>query len=386
MRAPDPVGGAPRPDVRLPDLPQSSWIGVRLIRRAITLMFLLLGLLAAVAALVLVLFEVELTVKGRGVLEPVRVWPVRSQEAGLVAEVLAESGDTVRPGQPLVRLDSLLVVSEIERLRQQQRALRVAYEQARATYPVEERRGGSARSLAEARRLRARADLRDQLSQHQVAGSPDSVLRSYTPGTHVAIDRAVSDVLGAEADVRAADAQTDLAALKRLDLPQREAEMGELAAQLRLSEAKLRRLVVRAPAEGVVKTDRLERLVGAPVAAGELLMELTEPRDWRVDLHVSEQEVHEVRVGDRVSVEIEAFKADGRERIGGRVVTVASEPAAADAASPRVTYRVGVRLDEADVERIGRDRLRAGYLVEGKVVTDTGRIWELVWRYLRRSR
>ena len=372
--------------VELPVLPPSGWIGVRLIRRAITLMLLLLGVLATGAVLAMVLLEADLTVTGRGVLEPVRVWPVRSQEAGLVVRVLVESGDTVRAGQTLVRLDSLALAGEIEKLRLRERSLRVAYRQARAALPAEAERGGSALSLAESHRLRARAELRDQLSQFEIQGSPDSVLSRYTAGTHVAIDRALAEVQGAEADIRSARAARELAELKRLDLPQREAEIEEVSAQIRLGDARLRRLAVRAPADGVVKTDRLERLLGAPVAAGDLLLELAEPRDWRVDLRVSEQDVHEVHVGDRVNVEIEAFKTRGRERLGGRVASIAAEPAQPEVPGARAAYRVSVRLDEADVERAGRDRLRAGYLVEGKIVTDTGRIAELVWRYLRGPR
>lgn len=382
-----PAPPSPPGDFRLPDLPQSSWVGVRLIRRAIMLMFLLLGVLLLGGALVLVLFTADLTVEGRGVLEPVRVWPVRSQEEGLVAQILVESGDTVRAGQPLVRLDSLGVAGEIERLRLQERALRAAYTQARANYPVTRRQGGNARSLAEAHHLKARADLRDQLSQFDIPGDPDSVLASYTPGTHVSIDRALSEVMGAEADVRDAAAQEELAVLKRLEFPEREAAIAQVAAQVRLNEARMRRLLVRAPADGVVKTDQLERLVGASIAAGDLLMELTEPRDWRVDLHVSERDVHEVRVGNRVKVEIEAFRAGGREQIGGRVTSIAAEPLKSDAAAESgVAYRVSVRLEAADVERVGRDRLRTGYLVDGKIVTDSGRIALLVWRYLRRPR
>ncbi|MBV9773702.1 MAG: HlyD family efflux transporter periplasmic adaptor subunit [Gemmatimonadetes bacterium] len=381
-----PADAPPGADPRLPELPQSDWIGARLIRRAVTLMFVLVGVLGLAGALALVLVRADLTVSGRGVLEPVRLWPVRSQEPGLVARVLVESGDTVRAGQPLVRLDSLQLAGEIEKLRLQERALEVAYLQARATLPVERRRQESALSLAESRRLKAQADLREQLSQFEIAGSPDSVLKRYVPGTHVAIDRVLSDVEGADADIRSARAQEELTELKRLDFPQRAAEVEQVAAQLRLAEARMRRLVVRAPADGIVKTDRLERLVGAPVAAGDLLMELAEPREWRVDLSVSEQDVHEVHPGDRVNVEIEAFRARGRERLGGRVTSVAAEPAAAQGASPQVAYRVSVRLDEADVERVGRDRLRAGYLVEGKIVTDTGLVAQLLWRYLRRPR
>jgi multidrug resistance efflux pump len=373
-------------EFQLPDLPQSQWFGARVIRRAITLILGILLTLAAGTALVLAFFRADVTVEGVGVLEPVRVWPVRSREVGLVADLLVRSGDTVRAGQPLVKLDSLLVAGEIEKLRLQERSLRAALAQARAAYPAERRQGESARSQAESNRLRARAALRDELSRFEIAGSPDSVMRSYTPGTHISIDRALADVMGADAELRAADARTELAGVKRFDLAQREAQIEEASAQRRLAEARLGRLVVRAPAAGVVKTDRLERLVGAPVAAGDLLMEITEPRDWAVDLRVSEQKVYEVHVGDPVKVEIGAFRANQRERIAGRVASIAAEPVPAEGEAGGVAYRVRVRLAPDDVERIGRGRLRAGYLVEGKIVTGNGRLGELLWRYVRGSR
>jgi hypothetical protein len=46
-------------------------------------------------------------------------------------------------------------------------------------------------------------------------------------------------------------------------------------------------------------------------------------------------------------------------------------------------YRVTIMLNESEIESVGRDRLREGYSVEGKIITRSGRIISLLWSYLR---
>ncbi|MBV9774371.1 MAG: efflux RND transporter periplasmic adaptor subunit [Gemmatimonadetes bacterium] len=382
--------GGPHPP-RLPDPPVGSELTGRLLRRAVNVLFALLLVLMAGAAAVAFLVEVDDTVDGSGVLLPRRVWPVRAIEPGIVRRVLVGTGDRVRAGELLVQLDSLKLATELAQLRAQYDSRRIQLDRAEAALPYELRQKSAAREESEAKRLAVRADLREALLNYSVPGDPDSVLARYRPGSHVVIDRTLSQLRVADAGVRDAEAQEALGGLEALDLRRQRAELRQLAVQIRSTEEELARLSIRAPAAGIVATERLERLPGAFTHEGDSLMEILEPGSWRADVLVSERDVHEVHVGDPARVEIRAFRAATRELVEGRVRSVAAEPAdagtqgAAGPPAPGDRYRVTIDLDPAAVERIGVARMRMGYTVEGKIVTGRRRIAEMVWRYLRKQ-
>lgn len=374
----------------LPDPPVGSELTGRLLRRAVDVLFVLLLVLVAGAAAVAFLVEVDETVDGTGVLLPRRVWPVRAVEPGLVRRIAVETGDTVRPGQLLVQLDSLRLATELAQLRAQYDSRRLQLDRAAAALPYELRQKIAAREESEAKRLAVRADLREALLNYSVPGDPDSVLARYRAGSHVAIDRTLSQLRIADAGVRDAEAQEALGGLAALDLRRQRADLRQLAVQIRATEEELERLSVRAPAAGIVATEKLERLLGAFTHEGDSLMEIVEPGSWRADVLVSERDVHEIHVGDPARVEVRAFRAATRELMEGRVRSVASEPAEAGAQGIERTpvqsdrYRVTIDLDPAGVERVGLARMRPGYTVEGKIVTGRRRIAEMIWRYLRK--
>jgi hypothetical protein len=130
------------------------------------------------------------------------------------------------------------------------------------------------------------------------------------------------------------------------------------------------------------------------VRQGDILFEVAEIDEWRVQLLVGQQDIHEIQRGDEAKVEIVAFKSEKKDLLYGRVESVASEPIGGSSTGPsgasgprsasaRGMYRVTVVLDPSEIESVGRARLREGYTVEGKIITRSGRIVTLVWRYLR---
>ncbi|MBV9109146.1 MAG: efflux RND transporter periplasmic adaptor subunit, partial [Gemmatimonadetes bacterium] len=187
-------------------------------------------------------------------------------------------------------------------------------------------------------------------------------------------------------------AEGGLQELSRFDREKLDTQMDQLRAQISALRARLAQLAIAAPVDGVVLTEQLQRLNGAFVREGEQLMELGDIQKWQVQLNVPERDVHKIRLGDSVKVELPAFDESERRRLGGRVEYIAPEPlsaqgsgdpgGAAPAPVPSGFYRVTATLDRKQLEKMGIDKFRRGYTVQGNVITRSGRIMTLLWNYL----
>lgn len=373
--------------LRLPAIDRTAIPSYGIARRAQSL--ILSGMLALlVAALVTSLVvHVDLNVDSAGAVQPIRTWPVRPLSGGVIVDITARTGDFVKRGQSLAQLDTLSASSELRNLRLQLAEGRAALQHARVTVPTsimeqQERIVGFERAV-----LRAQASLRERLIDVGLRPNTDSVLAAYKPGTHQMIDLALADLRAAEADLRAG--QSALARLRAdsMDLARRAFTLGRIEEDIGRVGAVRQRMTITAPVSGTILTDQLERRLGELVQAGEQLLEIGEVNQWRVDLFVSERDVHDVKPGQRVSIDIPALEGlDGR-RLNGRVVSVAPQPAVPPGiptpAPTAAGYRITAALDSAQVRSMGLETLRTGYAVRGRIITRSGTVAALTVAYLR---
>jgi HlyD family secretion protein len=378
--------------LRLPSLPHEGQPGSRFVLRAVSLTMLTLGALFVIALLVAVLVKMDVTVKAGGVLEPVRLYPLRAMEGGPVREVYVQTGDTVHRGQVLARLDTLEISGQIAQLRAQLRATEVDRLRSASADPLQQRQSAERAGQARARLSSSMAALRQRMVEYDLGTNADSLLAHYLPGRHVALDEAVGEVRSAQADIRLSAGEGDIQARSRFDRVKLGSQMDQLSAQITTLEARKERLSLVAPTNGVVLTEELERLPGTFVRAGDQIIELADLNDWRVQLTVSERDVHRIALGDSVKVDLPAFDQSEREQLGGRVVYVSPEPLTAQAPAggatgpattlPTGSYRVIATLRRSQLERMGIEKFRRGYTVQGHVITRSGRIITLLWNYL----
>lgn len=380
--------------LRLPHLGDEGQPGGRFVKRAVSITLSVIGLLILTGVLVSMLVTMDVTVKSAGVLEPVSVWPIRAQAAGPVHEVLVRSGDTVKAGDVVIRLDALALETQLAQLEAQHAAARIDRDRSLAGTPMERRQQQERRDAAQARLTRARAVLMQRMVEHGFGTNADSLLAAWRPGGHVMLDQAVGDVRAAEADIRLNSTETDMLALRGFDERRAATEMERLQAQIREVRERIDRTTIAAPSDGVVLTEQVERLAGAYVREGETLMEVGELGEWRVTMLVPERDVHKISLGDRVRLEVQAFGQRDRRQLEGRVSHVSAEPfsapAGAEAGAAQAAraptgpglYRVVASLDRAQVQREELDRFRRGYSVQANVVTRSGRIAELGWAYI----
>lgn len=385
--------GAPKNVIplRLPEMHDDAQPGARFVRRAVGSTLGLLAFLVVAGLLVASLVKMDVTVKAVGTLEPVRIHPVRAMEGGAIREVLVATGDTVEAGKTVIRLDTLALATSLAQLEAQYRTAEIDRRRSSTADPLERSQGAERTASARARLSSSMAALRQRMIEYDLGSNPDSLLAAHRPGRHVAIDQAVGEVRAAEAELRLSGRQIGMQDLTAFDRAKLDAQMAQLQAQIRATRERLDRLEVRAPITGVVLTEEIEKLPGAVVAEGTPLLEIADPREWRVELRVSERDANRIEIGDSVKVEVQAFDQDERELLGGRVIYVSQEPLGAGgqgaggaAAAPTAgtgQYRVLATLDRAQLQGES-GRFRRGYTVQGNVITRSGRIITLLWNYV----
>lgn len=376
--------------LRLPEIPDEGQPGSRFVRRAVSMTLAVVAGLAVAALAVSALVKMDVTVKAGGVLEPVGLYPIRALESGPVRQVLVQTGDTVHRGQLLVRMDTVELTASLAQLQAQLRAAEIDRERSSTADPLQRAQNAERANQSRQRLAAAVATLRQRMVEYDLGTNADSLLATYVPGRHVTLDQAVSDVRTAQAELRASGAEGGLQELSRFDREKLGTQMDQLRAQISAIRARLSQLAIAAPVDGVVLTEQLQLLNGAFVREGEQLMELGDVEKWQVQLNVSERDVHRIRVGDSVKVDLPAFDESERRQLGGRVEYIAPEPLAANAdaggaASAPVAsgfYRVRATLDRKQLEKMGIANFRRGYTVQGNVITRSGRIITLLWNYL----
>jgi multidrug resistance efflux pump len=376
------ITAPPARKVLLPETRNPGMVGGRWIARAVSLTLGLFSLLLAGATAAAVTIRMNVTVDGSGVLQPARVWSVRSAETGVVRDVLVRMGDTVRAGQAIARLDTEQLASELDQLRSRRRVLELDLRLARTSVPLEARSVAERSAGADAELVRANAALRQRLVEHDFEPDIEAVRRTYRVGANVAVDGALAAVMTAEAAARAARIEAERLGLKSIEQSRQQELMAEIDVQIATARQRLARQTLYAPAAGVVLTDGLERLSGTVLKEGDALLEIGGDDDWRAELQVAERDVSRIRVGDGVQVELRAFGRVNAPEIRGRVLTVGAEPTPGVTQGENRVFPVTVRLDRGDLEAVGLERLRRGYTANARVVTRSERLINLIREYL----
>jgi HlyD family secretion protein len=347
-------------------------------------------------------------------------------EGGIVREILVRDGDTVRAGQPLMRLDDVQAGATHDALRAQRWALlaqdsRIAAELAGVTeiaFPPALMQATEARALEAINGQRVlfasrQASLRSQLQvleqrilQHQSVGtSAEAQLVSQRRQLELlqreesdvrglvrqglermprllALQRQLASTEGTIADLTAqkerARAQVaEAEAQIRQVLDQRVQEVStegrEVRAKLNDAEEKLRaaedvssRRDILAPEDGTILNTRFFN-PGAVVRPGEAVMELVPARDRLIaEVHVSPTDIDVVHPGLHAEVRLPAFKQRLVPFLNGEVTVVAGD-VTSEERTMREYYRVRIAIDEGQLARLENVELRAGMPVEAQI-------------------
>ncbi len=101
----------------LPDIREHANLGTRLAKGAVGITLLSCVFLVVLAVVLLFSVRLDVSLEALGVLEPQTIHAIRSPVAGVVEEILVQSGETVHPGQVLLRLDVFALETHLAQLR-----------------------------------------------------------------------------------------------------------------------------------------------------------------------------------------------------------------------------------------------------------------------------
>jgi len=216
-------------------------------------------------------------------------------EGGQVAEVLAQSGDVVAAGQPIVRF------------RNTQLELEVLDREGRLSESITQLQAYE-KQLEDARAANEKAVYQidyDVTRLERDARRLETLLaQGYVPRQRY---EEVRDQLALNRRLQPLQVSTNRTqdALRRQQLPQLRAELANLQASLKVARSKLDSLVLRAPVGGKLADMHLN--VGEIHERGERLGQIVADNGYKIEARVDEFYLDRVRVGQSAMVE-----ADGR--------------------------------------------------------------------------
>jgi membrane fusion protein, adhesin transport system len=372
-------------------------------------------MLWVIAAFVLVFFiwaaltELDRTVRGQGRIIPSsQLQVVSNLEGGIVEAILVKTGDMVKAGTALVRLDETASgaafsssQSQFDSLRariarleaevagrppafpptnSQSTAEQVAIE--RALYRSRMADLGSLLAASQARVVQseravaeAQATLESRRSALTAAETELSLVRplvdrgieprlslvrgenalaiaqSDVGAASAALNRAQSGVVEAKATL--AQQRQDWRSRAATELAQAQAEMASLRQELPALSNKVERTVLRAPLAGRVNRV-LVTTVGGTVSPGQPLVELVPTEDSLVvEALIRPQDIAWVRIGQPARIGISAYDASVYGYLDGKVVSM-SPDATQNERTGESFYTVRVATDDRLLDRTGR--------------------------------
>lgn len=373
----------------LPEFDVNKSLPLRIVTKAVSVTFLILLVVAFIGGIIIFTVDMDATISSDGLLEASNVSRLHSPESGIINKVFVASGDTVEADQKIAELDSTDLKERLIQLESELSLTQNNYSKSKENVLYSKRERDIALTKANAQLLRAKASFRDRILDFFPDADPDSVLDNYKPGTHINLDYAMAEVHSAEAEIKNQELQIEMLSLKEYELRELEISIDKLRKEMRIVQSKLDNLVIKSPIKGIILTEGIDRLVGNYFNKGELLIEISDITKWNVTLFVNEADVHNIDIGDRVKIEVNALKSEKDfDLLSGLVTSVSAEQINDQDDIYRAyagRYRVSAKIEGMRNGYLTEDLFKHGYTVKANIITKSGKIVELLLDYLREN-
>jgi adhesin transport system membrane fusion protein len=381
------------------------------------------------------LAQVDEVTSGQGKVIPIsKAQLIQSTEPATVQDLLVRSGQRVRRGQLLARLDDTQSASALGQIQAETEALtaRSARLSAEGTRTSTNCVGADCADEAQLRQVResalrsritalnASAEQRRRevseaqatinslqgslaLAQRQVGMLEPLAAKNIVPQTDL-LDarREVNDLQGriaaareqqsrAHAAVREAQAQASEAGFSfRQDAlnerSQIEAKLAVNQESLRGARGRLGRMELRSPVDGVVN-DLQVTTIGGFVQAGQKVMEVIPMGDkLLVETRVKPSDIAFIKVGDKALVKVTAYDFSTYGGLDGRVVQVSAD-SIYDEVEREAYFNVIVETDKSFLESAGRKLpITPGMMTDTQIITGRKSILSYLLKPVLRAR
>ncbi len=350
------------------------------------LQLILLGVLAlaAMGGLLSWHFGMDVSVEGKGMVEPRSLRLVKTEISGILREVSVRQGQRVSAGQRLMALDGEEWKTELRKVEKdleindsRRAEIEVGMERERAIRRAEMAKARLEMELVALQLDQVRAEQQLYSGANSLAArltrKPLEELLPVRQGKAVLQQKEAELHLSAERLQAVEGRQQEIRTLERLH--------EKLLQDRALLQYRLARTVIHAPVAGTVLTGDLHLRRGDRVQAGEALLELAELNGWQAEIVVQEADLPKVQIGQGVKLYIDAFPHMEYKVFTGAVDGVSIEPMADGRGYP-------VKVSIADPEVRNEERMYSlayGMSATARIVVDRGRIAALLWSRILRS-
>ena len=376
-----------------PEAHATSGMGFRFVRYFLIIILCVVGSMVALIGLLGWHLGMEITVEGRGRVQPSARCEAKAQRAGLIQTVHVQHGQAVEQGDLMLTLDDADLRTELAQLEQERamnqsrrEALTVELQRERAVLETEIERAEVAHQTAQLQldQIRKEYQIYHKYLPFRIDGSARPPVDTLIP-----VRLQQMRVAGAKVEIERAKRRLTALDNRKQELKTM-AQMDEkLRVSHRLLKTQLEQMQIRASVSGTVLTRDLEKRVGDRILAGEAVIELAALDGWQARVMIREVDIPKVKAGQRVRLYVNAFPHMEYKVFEGEVTDVPRKPEAATplgagllpSGGADATYPVTMRVIDPHVSD-GKSvySLAYGMGVDAKIVTERGPIVNLLWR------
>ena len=301
---------------------------------------------------------------------------IQNLEGGIVTQLFVTEGDTVDPGQLVVKMDETRFQSAYQELQEQSWALTLRLARLRAEkdfssdfFPDEELvnlapdHAASEVQLFQARREELQATIQNlqdaiELQTRQVEILQPMAERSAVPQIElIRAEQAAVDVRS-----RLSATVTEFETTRSQEYSEVLVKLGQITEQIRSREDQLSRTNVRSPIRGIVNK-ALATTIGGVVQPGDPLLEIISLEDdLRIEGRIDPRDIGFVYVGMPATIKLMAFDFSIYGTLEGQVIHVGADTVTDERQrEPRPYYEVFIELETTTLEGpSGRAEIRPG--------------------------
>jgi multidrug resistance efflux pump len=371
----------------LPEVEIKKSLPIRFVNKSVSITFLIIVAIVIIATIVIFSVNTIISINAQGVLIPRKIIHIHSTQSGLIKNVLIKSGDTVCAGQPLIVFDSLGLINSLAAIQSQVEESENAYNQKlkKASYDTSD--DELSLENAKIQLIKAHASFRDRISSFLPKADLDSIFNNYYPGKNISIDYAMTDVHSAETAIESSKLHLRMQEMVKYDLAQLQINLKSLIEQKKDIQEKLNQVIIKAPISGIILTEGVENILNSYITEGTELFDIAETKNWDAALFVTENDVHQVKINDKVKIKLGALQSTGVIKLyNAEVNSIGMEKITAkdNYSNYAGLYRVSVKLQFDDNNKSDLSKLKYDYNVNGEIIIDSGKIVDLLIKYFRK--
>lgn len=274
------------------------------------------------------------SVTASGKIYPETEVKISSDVSGEIVELYVEEGDSVVANQVLAKIDPDTYVSAVER----------------GNAAVNSAKSQRATAMAQVETSTAQAEqIKAQLANAKTIHDRNVELNKSGVISSVELEQSLSNLRSLQANLKAAEAGIR-AANQNVEGARFQVESAQ--ASLKELRTSLSRTTIKSPTSGTISSlsvEKGERVVGTMQMTGTEMMRISNLNNMEVQVEVSENDIPRVSLGDKASVEVDAY-AD--KTFVGTVTQIANSASNIKTASAistdKVTnFIVKIRIDQS---------------------------------------